>query len=77
MNLTDKERAGLSTGCPVAQDLNPLAMRCMVFTDNPDSTARLNWTRPMGIEPTPPELNPGVLSQLNYGVIKKIDGQVT
>jgi hypothetical protein len=30
----------------------------------------------MGIEPTPPELNSGVLSRLNYGVIQNNDGQV-
>ena len=31
---------------------------------------------PMGIEPIPPELNSGVLSRLNYGVIQNYDGQV-
>src|SRR5512140_1223544 len=29
---------------------------------------------PMGIEPTSPRLNPGVLSQLNYGVIRWTSG---
>jgi hypothetical protein len=27
--------------------------------------------RPMGIEPTSPEMNPGVLSQLNYGTVRE------
>jgi len=29
----------------------------------------------MGIEPIPPELNSGVLSRLNYGVIQKAMGK--
>ena len=53
----------------MVQGLNPLAISR--FTDNPNFNGPSKWTRPMGIEPTPPGLNPGVLSQLNYGVIRK------
>ena len=64
---TDKEASWESIGCPMVRGLNALAVSRL--SDNPNSTARLNWALPMGIEPTSPGLNPGVLSQLNYGVI--------
>ena len=54
------------------RDLNPLVLSDL--TDNPNSTARRNWTLPMGIEPTSPGINPSVLSQLNYGVIRWTSG---
>src|SRR5581483_2033879 len=38
--------------------------------DNPNSTARRKVTLLMGIEPTFPGLNPGVLPQLNYRNIR-------
>ncbi len=57
----------------LGRGLNPLAIAR--FTDN--QTQRPVEKRvPMGIEPTSPGLNPGVLSQLNYGVIRWASGVI-
>src|SRR5580765_7051947 len=52
----------------LGRDLNPLVLSD--FTDNPNSTARRKWHSRWESNPYLPEINPGVLSQLNYGVIR-------
>ena len=56
----------------LGRDLNPLAISRL--TDNPYSTARRNWHSRWESNPHLPDLNPGVLSQLNYGVIRWASG---
>ena len=53
---------------------NPLVLAD--FTDNPNSTARRKWHSRWESNPHLPEVNPGVLSQLNYGVIRWTSGAI-
>ena len=53
---------------------NPLVLSD--FTDNPNSTARRKWHSRWESNPYLPEINPGVLSQLNYGVIRWTSGAI-
>ena len=69
---TDKEASWESIGCPMVRGLNALAVSR--FTDNPNSTARRKWHSRWESNPHLPKINPGVLSQLNYGVIRWASG---
>ena len=53
---------------------NPLILSD--FTDNPNSTARLKWHSRWESNPYLPDINPDVLSQLNYGVIRWTSGAI-
>jgi hypothetical protein len=51
---------------------NPLVLSD--FTDNPNSTAHRKWHSRWESNPHLTKINPGVLSQLNYGVIRWTSG---
>src|SRR5580765_726888 len=56
----------------LGRGLNPLVLSD--FTDNPNSTARRKWHSRWESNPHLPKKNPGILSQLNYGVIRWTSG---
>ena len=58
-----------SIGCPMVRGSNALAVSR--FTDKPKLSGPSKLARPMGIEPTSPRNNPGVLSRLNYGTVRE------
>ena len=61
--------------CLMLRDLHPLIpQRGLTITQTQRPVEK--WGPPMGIEPTSPGLNPGVLSQLNYGVIRWTSGVI-
>ncbi len=53
----------------MVRGLNALAVSR--FADDPNSTARRKWRARWASNPHFPELNPGVLSRLNYGTVRE------
>ena len=66
---TDKRRVGNPAIWRLGRDLNPLILADLA--DNPNSTARRKWRARWESNPRFPKMNPGVLSQLNYGTSHK------
>jgi hypothetical protein len=67
---TDKRRDGFHQ-LPDVTGFAPAHPLKRTF-DNPNSTARRNWRSRWVSNPHFPKINPGVLSQLNYGLIRRL-----
>ena len=71
---TDKRREWNINRSPGCARFEPACSLKTAFADNPHPTARLNWHSRWESNPYLPKINPGILSQLNYGVIRWASG---